>query len=742
MKKSNLFNILCSLLIGVLFMIALMLVFIASGMVSFNKPTLVFESGSTTSVYDGKALINETWTMKSGVLEEGHRASVSVTGSQTNVGESENTMQVRILDSTDSDVTSQYNIGYEFGTLKITPRAISITSASAEKVYDGEPLTNSENTVSEDLAEGHNIIVLVTGSITQVGQEFNTISSVVITDKQGQDVSGNYNMTLREGTLRIIDPAAKSPDGETVLYSIYGDYSGFVYLGGSTFGSFTGKSWVSSEKYPKLIEGTYAASYLTSYALRASNAPKHHMQIKPVSSIYALPYYMDMDTSGYDVQKNDTFYTGSYTTYELDYYLFNQYPVHDSEEIMAYEREYSAFVHENYLDLYNDETAAFLKELIEEEGFTAEDPEIIEKVAEYIQGAGEYSTEYNRELDSAENIVIAFLRDYKEGICKHYASSAVMLYRALGIPARYATGYAAYLQAGKWVSIFPEDAHAWAEVYVDGMGWKLVEVTGGQSDMGSVDNTIELTPVTVEKKYDGTTLYAEQSVKGLEKYLSQGFTYKVVISGEQTEIGICNSIIESFELYAPNGNNVTSDFVFIFNYGKVHVYETEISFTSTNSTSEYGGTVSTEIFKTEGEFLEEGHRAVAISTTETQAGIQLNLFDVIVYDENGKDVTYFYKINKTYGVVNVARKKITLKAGDAEKVYDGTPLTSEVVELIEGELLPGDTIKLTSTEGSQTNVGTAENIITAVSIYNKNKENVTRNYEIQLVSGTLTVTKE
>ncbi len=742
MKKSNLFNILCSMLIGVLFMMALMLVFIASGMVSFNNQTLLFETGSTTAVYDGKALVNEEWELKEGKIKEGHRVVASVTGAQTDVGESENTMVVRILDSEDADVSSQYNIKYEFGTLKVAFRPITITSEGAEKIYDGEPLTNSESTVSEDLAEGHNAIVLVTGTITQVGKEFNTISSVMITDSKGKNVSENYQMTLREGILEVIDPAANQPNGEKDLYSIYGDYTGKVYLGTGAYGVFGGKSWAMAEEYTKLIHNKYSASYLTSFALIEAGAPKHHMQIKPITSAYALPYYMSTDTSAYDVQKSDTYYEGTYATYELDYYTLNQNYAQSAPSVKAYERDYSAFVHKAYLDLYDEETAAFLKGIIEEEGFSADDPEIIEKVAEYIKDYAEYKTDYNPELDAAENMVIAFLRDYREGICQHYASAAVMLYRAIGIPARYATGYSVRLQAGQWVTVTSDHAHAWAEVYVDGMGWKYVEVTATDSAMGSADNRIEITPVTVEKKYDGTTLYAEQSVRGLEKYLSQGFTYKVVISGEQTEVGMCKSVIESIELYAPNGNNVTTDFVWKMNNGKVHVYETEISFASTNATAVYGGTVETEIYKTGGEFLAEGHRAVAISTLDASAGIQINLFDVEIYDENGKDVTAYYKINKTYGFVNVAGKKITMKAGDATKVYDGTPLTSEKVEIIEGELLQGDYIKLSETEGSQTNVGTAENIIISVTIYNKNKENVTRNYEINLVSGTLTVTND
>ena len=46
------------------------------------------------------------------------------------------------------------------------------------------------------------------------------------------------------------------------------------------------------------------------------------------------------------------------------------------------------------------------------------------------------------------------------------------------------------------------------------------------------------------------------------------------------------------------------------------------------------------------------------------------------------------------------------------------------IEIIEGELLEGDTIRTFVTEGYLTNVGSAENIVTSVRIYNKDNEEV------------------
>ena len=53
-----------------------------------------------------------------------------------------NIFAVRILDADGSDRTDNYAIGYDYGTLTVTPRAVVIATATDKKVYDGTPLEN------------------------------------------------------------------------------------------------------------------------------------------------------------------------------------------------------------------------------------------------------------------------------------------------------------------------------------------------------------------------------------------------------------------------------------------------------------------------------------------------------------------------------------------------------------------------------------------------------------------------
>lgn len=72
-----------------------------------------------------------------------------------------------------------------------------------------------------------------------------------------------------------------------------------------------------------------------------------------------------------------------------------------------------------------------------------------------------------------------FLFRTRQGFCEHFAGSFVFLMRAAGVPARVVTGY----QGGEfnpvdgYVTVRQSDAHAWAEVWIAGQGWRRVDPT-------------------------------------------------------------------------------------------------------------------------------------------------------------------------------------------------------------------------------------------------------------------------
>ncbi len=82
-------------------------------------------------------------------------------------------------------------------------------------------------------------------------------------------------------------------------------------------------------------------------------------------------------------------------------------------------------------------------------------------------------------LDGVEN----FLFNTKQGYCVQFASATALILRELGVPARYAEGYIANglgktgteFVYGTYVRDY--QAHAWVEVYFDGLGWIQYETT-------------------------------------------------------------------------------------------------------------------------------------------------------------------------------------------------------------------------------------------------------------------------
>ena len=96
------------------------------------------------------------------------------------------------------------------------------------------------------------------------------------------------------------------------------------------------------------------------------------------------------------------------------------------------------------------------------------------------------------------DVVDYFLFDLKKGYCDYYASSMVVLTRAVGLPARLVIGYASgiYDPTKAEYAIREADAHSWVEVYFAGVGWVEFEPTASQLQIILLDETPEAAPIT------------------------------------------------------------------------------------------------------------------------------------------------------------------------------------------------------------------------------------------------------
>ena len=77
------------------------------------------------------------------------------------------------------------------------------------------------------------------------------------------------------------------------------------------------------------------------------------------------------------------------------------------------------------------------------------------------------------------NSVDRFLFDTRQGFCEHYASAFAVMMRAAGVPARIVLGYQGgeMNPLGGHMIVRQSDAHAWNEVWLEGVGWRRVDPT-------------------------------------------------------------------------------------------------------------------------------------------------------------------------------------------------------------------------------------------------------------------------
>lgn len=167
--------------------------------ITTNEDEITIRANHATKVYDGTPLSDKGFSVTG--LPDGYTAEVTTSGSITDVGETNNVIQtVVIKDSNGNDVTDQFsNIIRKNGVLSVTKRQVTLTSESASKAYDGNPLTKPDVTVTGSFVDGEVSDIKAIGSITEVGNVANTIT---YTTHDGFKES-NYEITKNEGTLTI-----------------------------------------------------------------------------------------------------------------------------------------------------------------------------------------------------------------------------------------------------------------------------------------------------------------------------------------------------------------------------------------------------------------------------------------------------------------------------------------------------------------------------------------------------------
>lgn len=150
-----------------------------------------------------------------------------------------------------------------------------------------------------------------------------------------------------------------------------------------------------------------------------------------------------------------------------------------------------------------EENKGVIADICRKAGFSGKKEKIEAELKQYFQENYPYTLKPGATPREAD-FVNYFLTQNKRGYCAHYASAAVLIYRYMGIPARYVEGYAidaeeiaedgevlADKQASEYYDgtaeiegsgvvsfeVTDANAHAWVEIYDEKTGWKVSEVT-------------------------------------------------------------------------------------------------------------------------------------------------------------------------------------------------------------------------------------------------------------------------
>jgi transglutaminase-like putative cysteine protease len=99
------------------------------------------------------------------------------------------------------------------------------------------------------------------------------------------------------------------------------------------------------------------------------------------------------------------------------------------------------------------------------------------KLQDYFAVSGGFQYDTQVQVGRGPDAIAKFLKK-KQGFCVHFSFAMAAMARTLGIPARVAVGFAPGTpQADGTVAVSLKDAHAWPELYFEGVGWTRFEPT-------------------------------------------------------------------------------------------------------------------------------------------------------------------------------------------------------------------------------------------------------------------------
>lgn len=257
-----------------------------------------------------------------------------------------------------------------------------------------------------------------------------------------------------------LDTLGGKSESDKVAFSVTATTDGYLYLRGRSYDTYDGKHWTVSEQSSGIDNGWGSVySNAARVTIRMDHAREFYYfpgENGPTAKSRYFKYGMLPNDEG---EKEYTFYWGT--------------PMPRTNTI-------SSEMWDQCLQLPED-TKIWAMEALQQMGLQ-NTWRSAERIAAEVRQSAEYSLNPSRMPYGEDDFAAWFFDKAESGYCIHFATTATVLLRAAGIPARYVTGYAIEVPAGMEIAVPQSRAHAWVEYYTEGNGWKILDPTPGYND--------------------------------------------------------------------------------------------------------------------------------------------------------------------------------------------------------------------------------------------------------------------
>ena len=676
----------------------------ADGELSITPRKLTLISASDQKQYDGTPLTKDTVTYDASRILNNDIRDIKATGSQTDVGVSDNTISYKI----ENNVKDDYEVKEELGQLTVTKneKKVTIKADDASKTYDGTPLTSDSFTVLNGL---DTTIFTVTadshGSITDAGYTNHTIDNVKIS-KDGKNVTDWFtNINTESGTLTVqprpvtitTGSASKEFDGMPLTNKeiTVGDM-GFVDGEATVRTTGTITEVGSTENTYEIVkgegykDGNYAiTNNLGTLTIKDNEKTEITITAKSAAKTYdGTPLTAGYEVTGLNSQlfTIEVKTTGSITDVGTTDHVIDSYTIRNNDG--------------------NDVTKSF-KTIHKVNGTLT-----INKRQVTLTSKSD-SKEFDGTPLTAPDVKVSGDGFVEGEVTDLKATGTITRAGSVANPITYTKTKA-----------FHEDNY-------------VIKEDIGTLTVKKIAKEVMITSNDDSKLYDGTALtnktYTADS-------LPNGFTAKVEITGTITNAGSTKNTIKSVVIMKGE-DDVTDQFESIVKKeGTLTVEKRQVNLRSASASREYNGLPLTKpkVDITGDGFVKDEVTDVKATGSITQTGKVTNTITYQTHDAFNKDN---YKITIDEGTLEITANHtaIQVRAATDEKVYDGTPLTNAKTTI---ENLPEGFTYKAKVVGSVTHVdeGTVDNKITEIRIY-KDDQDVTNQFDaITHMDGTLKIT--